>query len=201
MEYQHQGTGWLECIEHAKTANTWSSALPKTQKLVCDFEDEIKSVHDPKKRANIVTPFTNAVRKLLLASGLPLDKSAKSIVSEDGYKKQCDISFVCEQTLWIVEVKTNLDFNSLGAAVLEAMLFKHKMPDCKTMLISLYEKNINGDLVKCLSSLFGKPVFDSIHLLSSNRLDDKVDLWHEHWIMNINSMVRMLETISQKTND
>ena len=84
MEYKHQGTGWLECIEHAKTANSWVSALPKTQKLICDFEDEIKSVHDPKKRANIVTPFTNAVRNLLLAFGFCLDKPAKSIVSEDG---------------------------------------------------------------------------------------------------------------------
>lgn len=106
-----------------------------------------------------------------------------------------------EQTQWIVEVKTNLDFNSLGAAVLEAMLFKLKIPTCKTMLISLYEKNINGDLIKCLSSLFGKPVFDSIHLMSSNRLDDQVDLWHEHWITNNNSMVKMVETISQKTSD
>jgi hypothetical protein len=141
-------------------------------------------------RANIVGPFSAAVHSLLEKRGIAVDKCPLTIrVTEELFKRP-DITFVHNEIQWVIEIKTGLEWNSLGAAVLEGLAFKAKAPKAKFVLLCLYTKAGRGDLLTTLKACGVGHAFDHAFVLS--RTADTWDIYFDNFANNLNTFISAL---------
>ena len=88
----------------------------------------------------VTNAFRRAVATVLNERGIEHDRRPASVVLVPGIDKTADLSFRIQGVRWVIEVKSGFEFNSLGAAVLEGVLFRQREPGCRFVLLSLYSK-------------------------------------------------------------
>lgn len=93
----------------------------------------------PGDRGGVVRPFTTAIKAVLQQRGIVPDASTAT-VDTPVCQKRADLSFTYRKKQWIFEIKTGLDFNSLGAAALGALAFLKQRPTPRYVVISLYDR-------------------------------------------------------------
>jgi hypothetical protein len=118
--------------------------------------------------------------------GIKLHQRSSSVELVPGTMKKADLSFDVRGMRWVFEVKSGLEFNSLGAAVLEGILFRHRDPNCRFVILSLYSKMRTSPdrLRELLAELRLSHAFDHIIVLSLNNDPDEV--WRENMAKRVN---------------
>jgi hypothetical protein len=109
--------------------------------------------------------------------------------------RQADVSFTVGKERWIIEIKLGLEFNSLGAAVLEAMAFKKQESKSKFILLSLYAKARRGDLLNTLKFCDLLNVVDHTFILTRNAEYRQGDIYFENFADNLNGFVDALPKV------
>jgi hypothetical protein len=134
----------------------------------------------------VTNAFRRAVATVLNERGIELDPRPASVVLVPGIDKTADLSFRMQGVRWVIEVKSGFEFNSLGAAVLEGVLFRQREPGCRFVLLSLYSKmRASPDrLSELLTELMVGHAFDHIIVFSLNNDPDEV--WWRNMAGRIN---------------
>ena len=103
-----------------------------------------------------------------------------------GIAKTADLSFRVRGVPWVIEIKSGFEFNSLGAAVLEGVLFRHRDPGGRFVLLSLYSKMKAAPerLEALLTELGVGHAFDHIAVFTLNSDPDEV--WWKNAARRIN---------------
>jgi hypothetical protein len=141
-------------------------------------------------RNAVAAPFQRAVVELLARRGIAVECPVASVAVPQARNHCADLSFRHADTRWIVEIKTGLEFNSLGAAVLGARLFKQMEPQARFVLVSLYAKSWSmqpGQLLECVRS---PELIDDFIVVSVNQGND-YGAW-ERWHARFADGIRML---------
>lgn len=177
---------WLKALHQSENSRDLSEVsrvfLDQFEQQLTDFRRQ--SVGD---RTIVVRGFTTALKKTLRGNGISVDESDPSVVSKCGARKIADLGFHHRGLQWIAEIKTNLDFNSLGAATLEALLFRKKIPNCRFVLISLYLKDKASKHAMAILDECGLgDAFDGVFVLTDNSVDD--DQWCADFVRRVNAM-------------
>jgi hypothetical protein len=133
---------------------------------------------------------TNALRRavatVLSERGIEFDQRPASVVLVPGIDKTADLSFLVRGIRWAVEIKSGFEFNLLGAAVLEGVLFRHRNPGGRFVLLSLYSKMKAAPerLEALLTELGVGHAFDHIAVFTLNSDPDEV--WWKNAARRIN---------------
>ncbi|MBA4191183.1 MAG: hypothetical protein C0467_24650 [Planctomycetaceae bacterium] len=127
----------------------------------------------------VTNAFKRAVATVLTERGIEIDKRPASVELVPSLAKTADLSFRVRGIPWVIEVKSGLEFNSLGAAVLEGVLFRHRRPGGQFVLLSLYSKmKATPDQLEALLMELGVGhAFDHIAVFSLNSVTD--DWWRD----------------------
>jgi hypothetical protein len=146
MRQDEQWLGWLDDV---KKHEAWERFRPEGREFLLCFQSHLRTGASPPcrngDRCKVVGPFTKALKELLRARGIKPDQSAASVDVAPGIRRAADVSFQASGVTWVIEIKIGLEFNSLGAAVLEALAFRTKRPAARLCLVSLYAKSSKYD--------------------------------------------------------
>jgi len=189
MDYERQEDGWLKYLEAMRCSPSWHRLDASARRFVDSFEHRLRDGQGTGRRANVVTPFTDALAELLRDRGMVLDASPASVEIADGLRRTADLSGHVGEERWVIEIKTGMEFNSLGAAVLEALAFRHVEPGARLMLISLYAKNRSGNLLDVLRTCGLESAFDQVHVLTDNAAGDS---WNDVFAERLAKMIEEL---------
>jgi hypothetical protein len=133
--------------------------------------------------------LTTALKTLLQKHGLRLDVPCCSVPIAPDVQKTADLSFIFNSVPYVVEIKTKLEFNSLGAAVLEAMAFKRQHSATHFILIGLYAFDAATFHARTvLENCGASPLIDSLVILSRNQ-DVKERTWNSHFAKAVNELI------------
>jgi len=129
-------------------------------------------------RQRVTTAFRKAVESVLTERGIRIDDPPARVELLTGIKKAADVSFTTGGARWVLEIKCGLEFNSLGAAVLEGILFHRREPASRFVLLSLYSKMWiePSRLAELLTEIGLGHAFDAIAVLILN-CDPEEDWW------------------------
>lgn len=136
----------------------------------------------------VTNAFRRAVATVLSERGIRIDERPASVKLVEGFRpKTADLSFTTNGVRWVFEVKSGLEFNTLGAAVLEGVLFRLRQDETRFVLLSLYSKMSvpPNRLTGLLVELGVSHAFDHIVILSVNA-DDLAGVWWENMAARIN---------------
>jgi hypothetical protein len=187
---QHvQWTGWMDTFMNS---GAWNTLTSERQQFVLTFRARLADKKSLSKgdRTGVVSPFANALAELLGNHGATI-YPVKYVQIIPYVKKKADLIFSIGMTRWVVEIKTGLEFNSLGAAVLEAVALRKVEPTSKYMLVGLYSKDSAGHHPHEVLAHCGMGrVFDFIAVLSQNRI--KGDSWNYNFAEGLNSFLDRL---------
>jgi len=190
MAHTHQQTEWLQYVAEFKEHSAWQMLSAASRQFIERFESNLRDRYCPKSRANVVTPFRLAVNATLAERGIKVDQTPASVEIGIDLERLSDISFTFQDDRWVIEIKTGLEFNTLGAAVLEALAFRAKTAATRLVLLSLYAKWRSGNLLEVLRTCNLQGTFDEIHILTSN--SESGDVWYVNWAGNLNKFVAAL---------
>lgn len=187
--------GWLD-----RTENELQLLSNDGRRFVAVMRENLIRVSGDRSagdRQRVTTALRGAVEMVLTERGVQIDPSPASVELVTGLSKTADISFRVNGVRWVVEIKCGLEFNSLGAAVLEGVLFRRREPASRLMLLSLYSKmRIQpARLRELLDELNVGHAFDYIAVLSLNSDPDAV--WWENMASRINELFGTLPTPEQ----
>jgi hypothetical protein len=170
---------WYERMGEMLTSKRFRK-LPKDSKFFLEyFESELKKRlgNDASSgdRSGVASPFQAALIETLKRRNITPDIHAATVRTPIG-NKHSDVSFTYRKKLWIMELKTGLSFNSLGAAVWEALLFQHYYPDSRFTVLALYDLfpkiedpyAIKKDIAKILKRA-GTPLTEDLRLFVLSR--------------------------------
>jgi hypothetical protein len=135
------GTTWLGALRRLRQHKAYRQLDASGRVFVDTFLSELVEIHRRKGSAagdrNVVAaPFTKAVRALVQTRGLSLEEP-KTVGRAH---HPADITFRHRERLWVVEIKTGAEFNSIGAAQLGALAYKALNEPVRFVLLSLYSK-------------------------------------------------------------
>src|SRR5207244_349137 len=103
-------------------------------------------------------------------------------------RKTADLSFWIRGQHWIVEGKSGLEFNSLGAAALEGLAFKAKEPSAIFVLVSLYAKMQSCHARPILHRCGIPHAIDQVFALS----DNSSVAWSSEFVERVNAFFSFL---------
>lgn len=184
MGHTQQVKGWLTELNDFREHPAWKTLCPGAVHLIERFIGGLEEMPTD-SRANVVGPFTAAINSLLKERGITVDETPLTIRVIEELFKRPDISFVHGKVQWVIEIKTGLEWNSLGAAVLEGLAFKAKF-----VLLCLYAKAGRGDLLSALEACGVGHAFDHTFVLS--RTADTWDVYFDNFAKNLNTFVNEL---------
>jgi hypothetical protein len=183
-----QDRGWFEWLD--RTDEELQLLSPEGRRFVAAMRQnleasfgEVGEYTGPK----VTNAFRRAVMTVLSERGIEHEDPPASVVLVPGIDKKADFSFRVAGVHWVVEVKSGLEFNSLGAALLEGVLFQHREPDCRFVLLSLYSKMkaTPDQLVKLLTDLGLGHGFYHIVVFTLNS-EEKSGAWWKNAARRIN---------------
>lgn len=192
MAHTHQSVGWIQWLGEFQQHPAWQTVSPDGRWFIELFQGLLRPGADAsdEKRANISGPFTSAFKKLLERRGITVDRTCVTVEVTPGLTKKADVSFSIGNEQWIVEIKQNLDFSSLASAALQGACYKARHGEHKHMLLSLYSKQIRGDVCSALRVCKLDHAFDHIFVLTKNAL--KGDAWCQDFAEQLNSLIEAL---------
>ncbi|WP_141592258.1 hypothetical protein [Myxococcus sp. AB056] len=183
---------WHERLEEMLSSTRFRK-LPKDSKFFLrSFESELRrrlgNDANSGDRSGVASPFQTALIETLRSRNITPDTHAATVKTPIG-NKHSDVSFVYRKKLWIMELKTGLSFNSLGAAVWEALLFRSRYPDSRFTILALYDLfpkiedpyAIKKDIAKILRRA-GTPLTEDLRLFVLSRPPRFVGHDMEQWI-------------------
>jgi hypothetical protein len=137
-------SNWIEALTAVrKHANALNASADARQFVGVWLDGLEAAVRDgPKRSGNrklTTSAFQAAVCSTLRTRGIAPDEPPLSVVI-GGARKTTDVSFVYRRRQWAFEIKLGLEFNSLGAATLEAMAVKQKRESTRFVLLAAYSK-------------------------------------------------------------
>jgi len=192
-----QDASWRKWLELLRKEPCWDTASPHTKDFVSFFDQRLKDKlgsGSAGNRQRVTSAFTDGIVKLLKQNMVEVDRKPKRIALGGG-TKAVDISFTLGKKTWLVEVKTGLEFNSLGAAALEALAFKQADPDCVFVLLALYSKfgartiayadGSSVNHVLHILNICGIDPFDRVVVLSENAHSD--DEWYAGFVKEMDA--------------
>lgn len=191
-QHEHQRGVWLRDFARFKRQTAWKRVRRAGQQFIDNFRKELLRTNCDKE-ADIDKPLTVAMRLLLKRLGADVEDQLPVVQITDQNRHPADIAFTRGKTRWIVEIKTNLDFNSLGAAVLGAMAFRKDNPKTNFMLLCLYHKPKKGDLRQALDYCDLHEMIDSMIVLTRNGDGDD---YYENFADRLNELVDIIEKIT-----
>jgi hypothetical protein len=173
-----QDQGWFEWLD--RTEEELKLLSRDGQRFVVAMRQNLEASFGGKGEKagqKVTNAFRRAVMTVLSEGGIELDHQPASVALVPGIDKTADFSFLVAGVRWVVEVKCGLEFNSLGAALLEGLLFRCREPDCRFVLLSLYSKTgaAPDRLEALLRDLGVGHAFDHIAVFTLN--SDKDEEW------------------------
>lgn len=186
MAIGQEVVGWLRDLNRMREHAAFRSLTCDAVWLFEEFERNLRPQLEADARANIVSPFTAAVREFLIRRGITLEPTPPSVVVSGELKHSADIGFRYGDTRWVVEIKTGLEFNSLGAAVLGGLAFKAIDPSTRFVLLCLYLKARRGNLCEVLTVCRIEHAIDDVFILSRNGDGER---WYDNFATSLNLFV------------
>ena len=170
MSAAPQEKQWLDWIASFRTTPHAATIPQEADQFLTDFERRLRerprvSAGD---RYTVSAPFQGSIVDLLTRRGIAVECPVASVPVPQSRDHCADLSFHHEGTRWIVEIKTDLSFNSLGAAVMGAWLFKERHPDARFVVVSLYAKSRGMQPGHLLEPFRSRDLVDDFIVVSVN---------------------------------
>lgn len=184
-----QDREWFSDLDRAEDGLALLSA--EGRKFVALMRTNLEATFGPEgdeAGQKVTNAFRNAVATVFRERGIDIDPQPASVRLVEGFRpKTADLSFSVNGIRWVFEIKSGLEFNTLGAAVLEGVLFRLRMPETRFVLLSLYSKMSvpPNQLRDLLAELQVGHAFDHLAILSVNS-DVRAGVWWERMASRIN---------------
>lgn len=191
-----QEADWLNDIEGFRRTKHVEVLDADGHAFLADFERRLRerSRVSAGDRNAVASPFRGAVVDLLARRGILVECPVASIRIPQARGHSADLSFRHGATRWVVELKTGLEFNSLGAAVLGARLFKQQDPEVRFLLLSLYAKSWSMQPGQLLESVRSRELIDDFIVVSVNQGSGygATERWHVRFAEGLATLVAQL---------
>jgi len=181
-------------MDHFIASDAYQTLTKERQRFIRTFREKLRDRGESLPlgdRTGVVSPFAFALAELLVNHGADVEPVVPVVRIIPQVRKQADLVFSIANTRWVVEIKTAIEFNSLGAAVLEAVALRKVEPNSKYMLVGLYSKDSAGHHAQAvLDHCDMSEVFDFVAILSRNNI--KGDAWNYNFAEGLTTFLERI---------